>query len=168
MTSPKLRASEVRASTSTVVQAPAEIVWNLVSDVTRIGEWSPETEAAEWVSGAPGEVGARFRGRNRRGRSAWSTTCEVVESVPGRTFAFAVGKLARPSARWRYELEEVGGTTRVTESFVLPKPLGLLSRLTTRMFLGVRDREADLLEGMQQTLQRLKAAAEQAGATQPP
>ncbi len=154
--------SAVRGSASAMVSAPPEQVWRLVQDVTRIGEWSPETEAAEWVSGRPGEVGARFRGRNRRGRSSWSTTCEVVETVPGRTFAFVVGKTGKPSARWRYDLEPVQGGTRVTESFELPKPLGFVSRLTTRLFLGVRDREADLVAGMQQTLQRLGAAAESA------
>lgn len=151
--------SEVRGSVTAVVPAAPEQVWLLVSDVTRVGEWSPETEAAEWVSGVPGTVGARFRGRNRRGRSAWSTTCEVVESVPGRTFAFVVGTPSKPSARWRYELTPTEGGTQVTESFELPKPLGFFSRLTTRVFLGVRDREADLRQGMQQTLQRLSAAA---------
>lgn len=152
--------SVVRGETSTVIRSDPHHVWQLVRDVRRIGEWSPETESAEWVSGQPGEVGARFRGRNRRGRAAWSTTCEVVESVPGQVFAFVVGQPDKPSARWRYELAHTDGQTTVTESFELPRPLGFVSRLTTRVFLGVRDREADLVAGMEQTLDRLKAAAE--------
>lgn len=156
--------SEVRRSATAVVRATPEQVWQLVQDVTRIGEWSPETEAAEWVSGEPGAVGSRFRGRNRRGRSTWSTTCEVVESTPGRAFAFVVGNAAEHSAHWRYDLEPYDGGTRVTESFVLPKPLGAVARLTTRVFLGVRDREADLVAGMEQTLRQLTAAAERSAA----
>lgn len=156
----------VQRSVSADVGAPPEVVWRLVSDVTRMGEWSPETEAAEWVSGRPGAVGATFRGRNRRGRATWATTCEVVESVPGRAFAFVVGKPDKPSARWRYDLAAAGSGTTVTETFELPSPLGAVSRLTTRVFLGVRDREADLVEGMRTTLRRLAVVAErEAGVT---
>ena len=67
--------------------ASPEKVWALVSDVTRIGEFSPETFEAEWLDGATGpEVGARFRGhvkRNGRGPTYW-TTCKVVDSEPGK------------------------------------------------------------------------------------
>lgn len=121
----------------------------------------PGNRVAQWLSGEPGCVGSRFRGRNRRGRSSWSTTCAVVESAPGRAFAFVVGKPEKPSARWRYDLEPLDEGTRVTESFELPKPLSWSSRLVTRLTLGVQDRHADLVQGMEQTLERLKAAAEQ-------
>lgn len=150
----------MRRSTEVAVAAPADIVWKMVSDVTRIGEWSPETQSAEWVSGEPGSVGARFRGRNRRRRWTWSTTCEVIESSPGRTFAFAVGTPAKASTVWRYELGPTREGCTVTESFELRKPLGRASRLSTRLLLGVRDREADLMEGMQHTLAALKETAE--------
>lgn len=149
----------VRRSVSATVAVPPETVWRLVSDVTRIGEWSPETASAQWVEGLPGTVGARFTGRNTRGRASWSTTCEVVESSPGRSFAFVVGTPDKPSARWRYDVEPVAGGSRVTESFELPGPLGAVSRLTTRLFLGVRDRESDLVAGMEQTLARLGEVA---------
>ena len=33
--------------------APPEKVWALVSDVTRIGRYSPETFEAQWLDGAP-------------------------------------------------------------------------------------------------------------------
>ena len=147
------------------VAAPADCLWQLVSDVTRMGEWSPENLGAEWLSGTPREVGARFRGRNRRGRVSWSTTCEVIASDRGRVFAFAVGTVARPDAVWRFSLTPLlDGRTRVTESFELPRPLGAVSRLVTRLTTGVTDREADLVDGMRTTLQRLGAAAQQEGA----
>lgn len=150
----------VRRAVTTTTAAPADVVWRLVTDITRVGEWSPETVAAQWVSGEPATVGARFRGRNQRGRAGWSTTCEVVESDPGRSFAFAVGKARRPSAVWRYDIDDADRGCRVTESFELPRPLGFWSRLSTRVFLGVDDREADLVRGMERTLAQLAQAAE--------
>jgi hypothetical protein len=65
-----------RGATGTVrqlIEAPREVVYDLVTDVTRMGEWSPECVACEWVDGATGPaVGARFRGRNRHGLARWS------------------------------------------------------------------------------------------------
>ncbi|MEP6624365.1 MAG: SRPBCC family protein, partial [Acidimicrobiia bacterium] len=73
------------------IAAPPEKVWSLVSDITRMGEWSPEARGGEWVKGASGPaVGARFKGRNARGKRSWSTDCHVVECEPGSRFAFAV------------------------------------------------------------------------------
>ncbi len=84
----------MKGSVTVHIEAPADRVWDLVSDVTRIGEFSPETFEAQWLDGASGpRAGARFRGhvrRNGRGPVYW-TTCTVVASVPGREFAFAVG-----------------------------------------------------------------------------
>ena len=78
--------------------ATPDEVWALVSDVTRIGTFSPETFEAEWLDGATGPaVGARFRGhvkRNGRGPVYW-TTCEVTASEAGRSFGFDV-KAGRP------------------------------------------------------------------------
>ena len=69
------------------MSAPPEEVWDLVSDVTRIGSYSPETFEAEWIEGATGPaVGARFRGhvkRNGIGPIYW-TTCTVSACEPGK------------------------------------------------------------------------------------
>lgn len=155
----------VRREVALEVAASPDRLWRLVSDVTRMGEWSPENVGAEWRSGTAGHVGARFCGRNRRGRVTWSTTCEVLASEPGRTFAFVVGTVARPDAVWRYTLTPLAdGRTRISESFELPRPLSAVSRLVTRLTTGVTDREADLVDGMHQTLRRLAAAAQQRGA----
>ncbi|HZN16249.1 MAG TPA: SRPBCC family protein, partial [Acidimicrobiales bacterium] len=68
------------------MDASPEQVWDLVSDVTKIGRYSPETFEAEWLDGATGPaVGAKFRGhvkRNGIGPVYW-TTCTVVDSEPG-------------------------------------------------------------------------------------
>ena len=75
-----------REVTLTIAAAP-EKVWDLVSDVTRIGEFSPETFEARWTHGATGPaVGARFKGhvkRNGVGPTYWSP-CTVTKCVePG-------------------------------------------------------------------------------------
>ena len=91
------------------MSASPEVVWGLLSDVTRIGELSPETFEAEWVGDATGPaVGAKFRGhvkRNGRGPTYW-TTCRVSECEPGKVFAFdVVGAGDRTMNTWRYDLE---------------------------------------------------------------
>ena len=70
------------------MDAPPEKVWALVSDVTRIGEFSPETFEARWTRGSTGpEVGASFKGhvkRNGVGPTYWSP-CQVTKCVPTRS-----------------------------------------------------------------------------------
>lgn len=150
-------------SASIEIAAPPERVWELVTDVTRMGRISPECVGGEWLAGATGpEVGARFRGYNRRGRARWTTTSEVIEAEPGRVFAFAVGGAARPSCTWRYRLEPVDGGTRVTETFELPRPLPKLQAAIVRFGTGVRDREDDLRHNVERTLEALKSTAETA------
>jgi len=149
---------------SITVRAEPAAIWSLVTDVTRMGEWSPENERGEWIDGATGPaVGARFKGYNRRGRSRWSTTCEVTEAQPGRSFVFVTGGTAKPGTWWRYRFDPVDGGTLVTESFEMTKALGPFSRFLTRVTTGVTDRRADMEESIHVTLAALKQAAEQAG-----
>jgi uncharacterized protein YndB with AHSA1/START domain len=143
------------------IRADPARLWAMVADITRMGEWSPETKRAEWLDGAEGpSVGARFKGFNQRGRSKWSTVCEVIDAVPARSFAFAVGTAAKPQTVWRYRFTPIDEGTRLTESFTLTKPLGIFSRLVTRLTIGVKDRQADLEEGLAATLAAIKRAAE--------
>jgi Polyketide cyclase / dehydrase and lipid transport len=139
--------------------APAGRIWALVADVTRIGEFSPETFEAEWTGGATGpEPGARFRGhvkRNGKGPVYW-TTCTVTVSEPGREFAFAVGDGRRALNTWRYVLTPAGDGTDVTESFELT-PLPLL-RLYWALLGWARGRTN--VNGMRTTLERVRAVAE--------
>lgn len=151
---------------STRISARPEDVYALVSDVARMGEWSPETQAAEWLEGvtAPA-VGARFRGTNKR-RTSWKTTATVTVADPGREFAFAIGKKAPadPETMWRYTFEPAGDGTIVTESFEIVKEPGVVGKWFTRLGTGVPwdDRAADLEQGMRETLERLKEVAESA------
>jgi len=146
------------------VRADPDRLWAMVTDVTRTGEWSPETYRAEWLNGATGPaVGARFKGYNRRKKAKWATVCEVIEAEPPRVFAFAVGTAAKPQTVWRYQLTPSENGVELTESFELMKPLSILSRLVTRVTIGVNDRCADLEQGAQSTINAIKLAAEASG-----
>jgi len=143
------------------VSAPPEKIYDMVSDVTRMGEWSPETAKAQWLDGATGPaVGARFKGTNKRGLLRWSTKPEVVAADPGREFAF-VTKGMGPSTKWSYRFEPTAdGGADVTESFEMLDDIPGYILFCDRYLMGVKDRKADLEQGMQQTLERVKKAAE--------
>lgn len=142
------------------IDAAPEKVWELVSDITNTGKFSPETFDAEWLDGAtePAE-GVRFRGhvkRNGRGPTYW-TVCRITDCEPGRTFAFdVVGPGERTVNTWRYDFEPAEGGTSATESFALAQ------NPFTRMYwmIAGRWRNQTNLDGMQQTLERIKDVAE--------
>ncbi|KAA9150946.1 SRPBCC family protein [Amycolatopsis acidicola] len=102
---------------STWIGAPAERVWELVSDIALMPSVSPELRAVEWLDGAAGPgVGARFRGHNEHdAMGKWSTTSQVVEYEPGRVFAWAVEDPDNPSAQWRFRLEPGDGGTKLSQ-----------------------------------------------------
>jgi hypothetical protein len=104
----------------TEIEATPEAVWAAVSDVTRMGEWSPECTGGAWRAGGPAEpvVGARFQGHNAKGGRRWSTVCEVVEAESGRAFAWEVS-WGVPIARWGFVLTPgaVEGTTVVEQTW---------------------------------------------------
>ncbi len=139
--------------------ASPEKVWELVSDVTKIGLYSPETFEAEWLEGATGPaVGAKFRGhvkRNGKGPTYW-TTCTVLECEPAHVFAFGVGTADKPINVWRYQLEPQGDGTDVTESFQLAQTTSL--RVYWALLGWARGRTNR--NGMQTTLEKMKAQVE--------
>src|SRR6185437_16567848 len=106
-----------------VVDAPAEHIYALVADLSRMGEWSPECRQVEWLDGATGAAeGARFVGHNQggpRGLMKWSRHGRVVTADPGREFAFVTEEGGREGTEWRYRLEPADGGVRVTESYVV-------------------------------------------------
>ena len=146
------------------VNVPPEKLYELVSDVTRMGESSPETVRCRWLDGATGPaVGARFQGTNRRGFIRWSTKPRVVAAAPGGEFAFVVNLVIfqREMTKWRYQFERTAdGGMDVTESFEMMNDLPWYISFSERRLMGVEDRKADLEAGMQRTLERIKAVAE--------
>jgi uncharacterized protein YndB with AHSA1/START domain len=148
------------------VAAPAARVWDLVTNLELLGQWSPEYQGGEWLDGATGPVvGARFKGRNKRREREWESVSTVIEAEAGRSFAWAVGNPDNAAATWRFDLTLHGAGTRVRQHVQLgPGPSGLTARIAE-----LPDREEDIIaartaehhRNMQITLQGLKAAAEQ-------
>lgn len=138
--------------------APSE-VWALVSDVTRIGEFSPETFEARWTRGSTGpEVGATFKGhvkRNGVGPTYW-TGCKVTRCEPEQVFEFSVGTDDLTVNNWGYRLAERDGGTDVTEYFRL-EPAWYLRGYW--LLLGAL-RGRTNKRGMRTTLERMKAVLE--------
>jgi uncharacterized protein YndB with AHSA1/START domain len=139
--------------------APPDRIWELLSDVTKIGKYSPETFEAEWLEGATGPAtGAKFRGhvkRNGIGPIYW-TTCTVRECVPGQAFTFGVGPSDKPLSIWGYHLEPNGEGTDVTESFDLTPTALLRFYWTVLGWARGRTNRND----MRTTLERVKAEVE--------
>ena len=99
---------------SIVISATPEDLYAMVSDVTRMGEWSPVCTACWWDEGEGPTVGAHFTGRNELPDRTWETRSEVVAADPGREFAFV---LEATRTRWGYSFTPVAGGTEVTESW---------------------------------------------------
>ena len=142
------------------VDAPPEIVYGVVSDVTRMGEWSPECYRCQWLDGAgTAVVGARFRGYNKLRWYRWQTTAVVTTAVGGRSFAFTVidDKTGREETAWKFGLAPSPSGTVLTESFeFLWCPLG------DRLLELPIPRGRQVSRGIVQTLRQIKAAAEAA------
>ena len=142
------------------MSAPPEKVYDVLADLDRMGEWSPECYKVAWLDGAtsPARPGARFKGWNRYSFLRWSMTCEVKAADPGREIAFATKKRDRDLVTWRYRMEPAdGGGTELIESFEchwLPP-----SAVLAEDYLMV-DRDRRREQAMQDTLGRIKAAAE--------
>jgi uncharacterized protein YndB with AHSA1/START domain len=144
--------------TSVLVDAPPERVWDLVSDVTRMGEWSPECRRCRWIGKQKRPVvGARFVGVNRRGLVAWLTRNVVEAAGRGEVFAF---RTIEAAAVWTYRFEAEAGGTRLSESRVVGEP-PWYSALAVRLVMGGTESHDRTLEaGMRATLERIKAVAE--------
>jgi uncharacterized protein YndB with AHSA1/START domain len=151
-----------KVSVSRDIAADPQVVWDLLSDLPRMGEWSPETTGGSWKGGATGPaVGVRFSGRNRNGWHRWTTLATVTECDPPRCFAFEVTSGRIDVARWQYDLEATDGGCRVTETWTDRRP-GWFRGVAT-LATGVRDRATHNREGMDDTLAALARAAERAG-----
>jgi hypothetical protein len=150
-----LRTDEARA----VVAAPADELYDLVAELPRMGEWSPECRQVEWLEGASGPaIGARFVGHNQtgpKGLMKWSRRGTVVAAERGREFAFVTEEGGKEGTRWCYRFEPTEGGTLVTESYevsAIPTWARILDIPTNRA--------KELRAGMAHTLVQLKAAAE--------
>lgn len=148
----------VTGSATVVIERPPIEVYAAISDITRMGEWSPENTGGRWLHGAKGPAeGARFEGDNivRLGPMTlkrWTTTSEVSECRPGECFEF----VTENHTTWRFDLEPEEASTRVTQTYRHPPYQGWQNLVYEK--LGRRS--TAMPAGMQQTLDRLKAVLE--------
>lgn len=101
------------------VPATPEQVWAVLTDVTRIGEWSHECRTAQWLDGADrAAVGARFRGSNKVRFSRWSKKCTITDLQPARRFVYetSVDMMGGPT-EWTFTLEPTEIGCHVMQSF---------------------------------------------------
>lgn len=148
-------------SSSVVVGAPPEAVYDLVSDVPRTGEWSPVCRACRWDDGGGPRVGAWFTGRNEVPGRTWETRSLVVAADRGREFAWVVGG---DLVSWSFSMEPADGGTRLTESWeFLPAGLALFAeRYGESADREIADRTRAAHEGIPATLAAIRRIAESA------
>lgn len=141
------------------IDATPEAVYEAISDVTRMGEWSEECHRCEWLPGVDGPaVGATFEGHNRHGELEWTTTCTVIDADPGRSFAFECSMFDFHFSTWGYRIEPTDTGCRVTEwtEDLRPESAMEYSARTS----GITDRAGRNRQTMSVTLERLAAALE--------
>jgi uncharacterized protein YndB with AHSA1/START domain len=140
------------------IDAPVDKVWELITDTRRMPEWSPQCRKMKTLG--PLRQGTRTLNVNRRKRLYWTTTSTITEVIPERKFAFRVNT---NNTIWSYELEPTATGTRVVESRHAENGVKPASNfLVNMLFGGVPSFEDELVDGMNASLARIKAAAENA------
>ncbi len=138
------------------IDAPVTKVWSLVSDLSRMPQWSPQCRVMKVLG--PLRPGARTINLNRRKFLVWPTTCTVTEVVPEKKVAFRVDA---NKTVWSYELEPTDTGTRVVETRNAENGTTAVSNMTVNAFFGgVPSFEDELVDGMNESLAKIKAAAE--------
>jgi hypothetical protein len=151
--------SSLQYSESIVVACPPDVLYDMISDVTRMGEWSPVCRACWWDDGDGPRPGDWFTGRNEVPERTWETHCQVETADRGREFAFLVGGAW---ARWGYTFEPVPEGTRLTESWEF-RPAGITrfhERYGDDAPAQIEERAEAARTGIPATLAAIKQAAE--------
>jgi uncharacterized protein YndB with AHSA1/START domain len=138
------------------INAPVARVWALVSDLSRMPQWSPQCRLMK--SFGPLRQGTRTLNLNRKKFLFWPTTSRITEVIPEKKMAFRVNE---NGTIWTYELEPTDVGTRLTETRHAENGVKAFSNMSINAFLGgVPNFERELVDGMNQSLARIKAAAE--------
>lgn len=139
------------------INAPVTKVWSLVSDLSKMPQWSPQCRLMKTLGG-PLRQGSRTINLNRRKYLMWPTTSRITEFIPDKKLAFRVNE---NGTIWSYELEPTETGTRLIETRHAENGVKALSNATVNALMGgVPNFERELVEGMNESLSRIKAAAE--------
>lgn len=142
------------------IAASPQAVFDVLTDITRMGEFSPENYACEWNEGfSKAEVGAMYTGHNRNGEKEWTTESKIIELVPNERFAFdCIARGTFTFATWAYSIEATENGCRVTEYWEDKRPQEMRGQPSE--VSGVTDRVGHNRTGMEVTLEKLAAAVE--------
>ena len=148
---------------SVSIDAPVDVVWDLVTDINIAARFQDEFQEAEWLDDGP-SLGARFIGRNRMGDQTWETTSTIVAYQPERTFRWAVEDVESPIATWTFNLKsEDNGTHLTFHRIVGPGRSGLtwaIKQNPDREEEIIARRDAQHRQHMQAVLAGIKELAE--------
>ena len=146
-----------------VMAAPPEAVYEMIADVTRMPELSPEVVECRWLDGATGPVvGARFKARNKFSRGPSVGNKPVITAVePGRRISWSRTEPFGGTVEWTYEFLQHPEGTEVVESYRTIEPVSRFGWWIISTFSS-KDRAGVQRTGMEQTLQRLRAHVEAA------
>lgn len=141
------------------IAAAPDTVWTLVSDVCRMAEWSPQVESTRLKGGAEQVAeGIEFTNLNSNGTFQWTTHGTVVRLDSGREIAF---RIKENWAIWSLRLEPTSGGTKLTQRRENPDGSPAATAQVIDAYLGGQDTFTESMrDGMRQTLQAIKAAAE--------
>ena len=138
--------------------ASPDKVWALVTDLPRMGEWSPENQGGKWAKGAIGPaVGAIFRGRNKNGKKSWGTNVKVNACDAPKKFSFGLIVFGNNWCDWVFEIEPTAAGSRVTHSWIDHR--GGISSFLGKVVSGVADRATHNKKNMEITMDNLAKAA---------
>jgi hypothetical protein len=142
------------------IEAGADLLYAVVSDVTRTPQWSPEVISCTWRDGATGpSVGARFTARNKRRWFTWSNTPVVDTADAGRQFAITRSEPGSGTIRWYYRFEPSDTGTTVELGYQVLRPVSKGLHVMLFVLFGVRDLRADLHQNMTVSLHGLAEIA---------
>ncbi|WLP92346.1 SRPBCC family protein [Gordonia sp. NB41Y] len=135
---------------------PAQ-VWSVISDLKRMGEWSPQCK--KMIIRGPITLGTKTININQRGPLVWPTTSKVVRFTPNEEIGFRV---AENRTVWSYTITPTDSGVTVTERREVPggSTTKISALLVDKMMGGTENFEAELKLGMAETLDKIKKAAE--------
>lgn len=145
---------------SVIVEVSADTLYDLVSDITRTGEWSPVCTSCWWDDETEaGQVGAWFTGRNQLPDRTWQTRSQVTVAERGREFAWIVGG---SFVRWGFSLSPAETGTTLNESWeFLPDGIAMFEeKYGDQAQVQIADRTLQALDGIPKTLDAIKRIAE--------
>ena len=139
------------------IAASPESIYALVSDLSRMGEWSTENIGGEWTNGEPGQVGSRFLGTNRIKTFEWSVPVAVTIADPGECFEFVAAPDDGPFVRWTYQIQASDHGCTLTEIWDVMALPPSLAKMDEEALAG---RKAAVQGTIEATLEGVKASAE--------